>query len=67
MKSEAEFSDEIQTKVLRVFPLDIYSHLNRFALRFIFSSKPRNLLQFLYTVKEKGGNLIENHTPFPMV
>jgi hypothetical protein len=24
-------------------------------------------IQLLYTVKEKEGNLTENHTPFPMV
>jgi hypothetical protein len=34
--SEAEFSDEIQKKVLRVFLLAIHSHLYGFALRFIF-------------------------------
>jgi hypothetical protein len=33
---EAEFLDEIQTKVLRVFILAIHSHLYSFALRFIF-------------------------------
>jgi hypothetical protein len=33
---EAEFLDEIQTKVLRVFLLAIHSHLYSFALRFLF-------------------------------
>jgi hypothetical protein len=33
---EAEFFDEIQTKVLRVFLLDIHSHLYSFALKFLF-------------------------------
>jgi hypothetical protein len=33
---EAEFFHEIQTKVLRVFHLDIQSHLYSFALRFLF-------------------------------
>ncbi len=71
--SEAEFLDEIQTKVLRVFLLAIRSHLYlyslHFALRFIFLQNSRNLLQSLWcvsvycTVKEKEGN----HTPFPMV
>ncbi len=36
MKSKAEFSDEIQTKVLGVFPLVIRSPLYRFAFRFLF-------------------------------
>ena len=35
-KTEAEFLDEIQTKVLRVFLLAIHSDLYSFALRFIF-------------------------------
>jgi hypothetical protein len=34
--TEAEFLDEIQTKVLRVFLLTIHSHLYRFVLRFLF-------------------------------
>jgi hypothetical protein len=34
--SEAEFLDEIQTKVLRVFLLVILIHLYSFALRFLF-------------------------------
>jgi hypothetical protein len=33
---EAEFSDKIQTKILRVFLLVIHSHLYSFALRFLF-------------------------------
>ncbi len=33
---EAEFSDEIQSKVLRVFLLAIHSHIYSFALRFLF-------------------------------
>ncbi len=35
-RPEAEFLDEIQTKVLRVFLLAIHSHLYSFALRFMF-------------------------------
>jgi hypothetical protein len=35
-KAGAEFLDEIQTKVLRVFLLAIHSHLYSFALRFLF-------------------------------
>jgi hypothetical protein len=33
---EAEFLDEIQTKVFRVFLVAIHSHLYSFALRFLF-------------------------------
>jgi hypothetical protein len=33
---EAEFLDEIQAKVFRVFLLAIHTHLYSFALRFIF-------------------------------
>ncbi len=36
MCAEAEFLDEIQTKVLRVFLFAIHSHLYSFALRFLF-------------------------------
>jgi hypothetical protein len=36
MRTEAEFSEEIQTKVLRVFLHAIHSHLYSFALRFPF-------------------------------
>ncbi len=67
-----EFLDEIQTKVFRVFILAIHSHLYSFALRFLFlkiHAKPLTVSrgQFLYTVKAKGGKLIENHITFPMV
>jgi hypothetical protein len=34
--TEAEFLDEVQTKVFRVFLLTIHSHLYSFALRFLF-------------------------------
>jgi hypothetical protein len=68
--TEAEFLDGIQAKALRVFLLAIHSHLNSFALIFLFLKNSRNLLQFLYnallyTVKEKVGK--PEHTPFPMV
>ncbi len=53
---------EIQKKVFRVFLL---------ALRFLFLQTHETSYSFcnalLYTVKEKGENLIENRTPFPMV
>jgi hypothetical protein len=63
MYNEAEFLDEIQTKVLRVFLLVIHSLIYSFALGFIIyiSSNSCNM----QTIKEE--NLIENHTPFPTV
>jgi hypothetical protein len=68
---EAEFLDEIQTKVLKVFLLAIQSHLYSFALRFLFLQTHATFYNFfsalLYTIKEKGGNLLENHTHFPKV
>jgi hypothetical protein len=63
------FFDEIQTKSLKSFPpcysksplcLEIF-FLQTHATSYIFFSA------FLNTVKEKGGNLIKNYTPFPMV
>ncbi len=44
---EAEFLDEIQTKVLKIYFLAIHSHFYSFDLRFLFLSNSRNLLQFL--------------------
>jgi hypothetical protein len=70
---EAEFLEKIQTRVLTIFLLAIHSHLYTLHYSFEFeisvSSNSRNLfnvistVKVLYTVKEKGGNLIENHTP----
>jgi hypothetical protein len=69
LRPEAEFLDEIQTKVLRVFA--IYSYLYSFALRFLFLETHATLristVKLLYTIKRKEENLIENHTPFPRV
>ncbi len=66
--SEAEFLDEIQTKVLRVFLHAIHSNPYSFALRFLFLKLMQPLtvstVQLPYILKEKGGNLIENQTPF---
>ncbi len=64
--TEARFFDEIQTKVWRVFLLAIHSHLYSFALRFIFLQTHSTSYSFsfgywLYTVKEKEENPIENH------
>ncbi len=70
---EAELLDEIQTKVLRVLLLVIHSHLFRFvclriSIYFFKLTQPLTVstVQVLYTVK-KEENLIENHTPFPLV
>jgi hypothetical protein len=54
---EAEFLDEIQTKVLIVFLLAVHSHLYSFALRFLFLQTRATFHSFLqYTVicKEEG-------------
>ncbi len=65
---KAEFLDEIQTKVLRVFVLTIQSPLYSFALRFPFLQTQTTSYSFcnelLYTVKEKGGKIYRKHTLF---
>ncbi len=57
--SEAEFLDEIQTKILRVFILAIRRHLYSFDLKFLCLQTHATSYSFLsvllYTVKEKGG------------
>jgi hypothetical protein len=50
--SEAEFLDEIQTKVLRVFLLTIHSHLYSFALRVIFLKTCTTPYSFYSSVTE---------------
>jgi hypothetical protein len=63
--TEAEFLEEIQTKVLRVFLLDIYNHHYSFCLEIYISSNSRNLLQFLqYTVKDQRGK--SDRKPFSL-
>jgi hypothetical protein len=56
---KAEFLDEMQIKVLRVFLLAIQSHLCSFALRYLFLQTHATSYSFfialLYTVKEKEG------------
>ncbi len=54
--TEAEFLDEIQTKVLRVFLLSIHSHLYSFVLRFPFLQTHATSYSFysLVTVHCKG-------------
>jgi hypothetical protein len=54
----------------RVFLLVIQSHHYSFAWRFIFLQTHATSYSFFSVTvhcKEKGGNLIENHTPFSMV
>jgi hypothetical protein len=67
----AEFLDEIQTKVLRVFMLAIHIHVYSFALRFLFLQTHTTSNSFfsvlLYTVKEKEGKYNRKPHPFPMV
>jgi hypothetical protein len=61
--SEAEFLNEIQTKV---FLLAIHSHPYSFALRFLFLQTHATSNSF-YCSGGKEENLIKNHTPFPTV
>jgi hypothetical protein len=49
-RPEAEFLDEIQTKVLRVFLLAIQSHLYSFVLRFLFLQTHANSYSFYSTL-----------------
>jgi hypothetical protein len=69
---DAEFLDEIQTKVLSFFLLAIHRHLSSFALGdfyFFKLTQPLTVstVQLLYTVKENGGKPDGNHNPFPLV
>ncbi len=45
---EADFLDDIKTKVLRVFLLAIHSHLYSFAFEISISSNSRNLLEIFF-------------------
>jgi hypothetical protein len=60
IEPEAEFLDEIQTKILRVFLLVIHIHLYSFALRFLFLQTHATFYSFC---KEQGGNLIKKQKP----
>jgi hypothetical protein len=64
-QKEAEFMDEIQTKVSRVFLLAIHSHLYSSALRFLFPQTHTTSYSFYssVTVHYKG----ERRKTFPMV
>ncbi len=59
MSSEAEFLNEIQTKVFRVFHPAIHSHRYSFALRYLFLQTHATSYSFynalLYTIKEERG------------
>jgi hypothetical protein len=67
--SEAEFLDEIQTKILRVFILAVRRHLYSFDLKFLFLQTHATSYSFLsallYTVKEKGGKPDRRPHPLP--
>jgi hypothetical protein len=65
---EAEFLEKIQTKVLRVFLLAIYSHLSTaLPCRFLFLKTHATSYSFYSTLLRRNEeHLIENHTPFPM-
>jgi hypothetical protein len=67
--TEAEFYDEIQTKVLRVFLLAIHSHPSiawPWDSNFFKLTQPLTVstIQLLYTVKEKGGK--PDRKPYPL-
>jgi hypothetical protein len=69
IKVLTEFLDEIQTKVLRVFLLDIHSHLYFLKLTqpltcLLKPTKPLTVstVQFLYTVKERK----PDRKPYPL-
>jgi hypothetical protein len=67
--SEAEFLDEIQTKILRVFILAVRRHLYSFDLKFLFlqthATSYSFLSELLDTVKEKGGKPDRRPHPLP--
>ncbi len=66
--TEAEFSDEIQAKVLRVFLLAIHSHLYSFALRFLFFQSHATSYSFYrsFTVHFKGKRRKTLRKPHPL-
>ncbi len=65
---EAESFDEIQTKVLRVFLPGIHSHLNSFALRFLFLFTHATSYSFytwdIVNCKGEGGK--PDRKPYPL-
>jgi hypothetical protein len=67
--AEAEFLDEIQANLFRVFLLAVQSHLYGFALRFLFLQTHATSYSFfsllLYTVKEKDGKPGSKPHPLP--
>jgi hypothetical protein len=79
---EAEFLDEIQTKILRVFLFATHCHLYSLTFRFLFLKTHAAsyeyfqthaiscvFLQLSYCTLQRRNEetLIENHTPFPVV
>ncbi len=69
LHTEAEFLDEIQTRVLIVFILATHSPLYGFALRFYFFKLTQPLtystVQLQYAVEEKGRKPDRNPYPLP--
>jgi hypothetical protein len=66
--AEAEFLDEMHTKVFRVSLLAIHGHLYSFALIFIFLQTHATYYSFYCTLqRRKEESLKEDHTPFPLV
>ncbi len=52
---EAEFLDQIQTKVFRVFLLAIHSYIRRFAFRFLFFKLTQpNTVSTVHTAHGEG-------------
>jgi hypothetical protein len=64
-RPEAEFLDKIQTKS-EEFSSSLFADTSTSLLEMSISPKS-NFKLLTISVKEKGGNLIENHNPFPMV
>ncbi len=68
-KTEAEFLEEIHSKVLRVFLLAIHSHSIALPWDFCFFKLTQPLtvsqLQLLYNVKEKAGKSDRKPNPIP--
>ncbi len=67
-RSKSEFLDEIEKKGLRVFFLVIHSHLNSFALRFLFLRTYAISYSFYssLTVNYKGERRKPDRKPYPL-
>jgi hypothetical protein len=66
-RPEAEFLDEIQTKILRVFLLVIHSHFRSFACDYFFKLTQPNTVSTVHTAhcEEKGGKPYRKPYPLP--